>query len=515
MTISSGTAPAGGDRRDAIFDTSDLTEGIDRRAGEASVLILAMMVVKVGLQFGGLAVIARLVSPAEQGIVAMAMPVVMVSMMLSNFGLSQALVQHREMTHGLATALFWLNAAFGLTATALVAALGWPAAQFYGEPRVAGVFAALSLTVALSAVAGQYIAILRRRMRIAAAELTNLAGIAAGVAAGVAAAVAGWSYWALVVQQLVAPVLMLALLLAITRWLPSRPWTHPVAPAYRALRFGGALAGANLCRTVADQLPIIVAGRLFGDAPAGVYYRAHTVADMPRSRIVRPLSGAFVPALSRLQSDPAAFRALFTRAVNRALLLLLPVTVLLIAAPDLIVALLLGPDWGAAVPLLAVLGLRSAVIGPERGLHWCCIAMGATLPLLLLGAFNLVLVAVAIAIGAAFGLTGLAVAYALTQIGVALPVLVWIALRHTPVRGATLRRACLGDLAFAAAAAGAVLALRAALPAWPVLGELVAVGLALAALMAAKILATPAQRADLVKILARAAGWVTPRRPAS
>lgn len=496
--------PVGADPRDAVFDTAAIMDGLAQRAGAASMLILAMTALKLVLQFASIAVLARLVGPGEQGVIAMVMPVVMVSMTLSNFGLSQAMMQRPVMTHALASTLFWVNAAFGVAAMGLVMALAYPAARFYGEPRVAAVFLALSGMVLLSAMAGQYIAILRRRMRIREAELTNLGGMVAGIVVAVVLARAGWSYWAIVAQQLVMSATLLGLLVATTGWVPSAPWRQSFAPARAALAFGGYLAGANLLKMATDNVAMVVAGRAFGDVSAGLFYRAQTLSDMSRHRVLMPLSGAFVPTLSRLQDDAAGFRTMAVRMLNRMMLLIMPVAVLLVGASDLIVALMLGPDWADAAVLLALLGLRVLVLPIDEGLRWCCIAMGATRPLMLFAVANFALVLVALVIGAQAGLAGMALCYALVEIGIALPVLVWLAQRHTPVGLGVLRRACLGDLVFGVVAIGAVAGLRALLPELPVLVELAIVGLALALLTGLKIAITPEQRDDVRKILRRA-----------
>ena len=97
------------------------------------------------------------------------------------------------------------------------------------------------------------------------------------------------------------------------------------------------------------------------------------------------------------------------------------VGVLLVAAAEPVTAFMLGPDWSAAVPLLALLGIRIFFVAPQEGLRWCFMAVGVTKPLLVVSLVNLCLVTAARWFGAAQGLVWMTVAYVLVQAAVVMP----------------------------------------------------------------------------------------------
>jgi len=496
--------PEGADRdpRDAIFDTDSLQAGLGRRAGRASVFVLFVSGLKVLQQLVSVAVIARLVPPADYGIFVMALPAVMIAMALSNFGLPQAIVQHRTITHLHVSALFWLNLGFALAMTGALFALAWPAAGWYGEPRVAPVFQIVSFSLLFSAMSSQYQAILWRTMRIRAAELLTLTAEFIGLAVAIAAALSGLSYWALVLQQLVTPLLKTLFMALQCRWTPSGPHRVRFGDAVGSVSFGGFVAGFAILNRLTEYAGTVIAGSAFTPAAAGLFYRARNLAGIPPQRIMIPLSGVFTSAMSRLQDDPAAFRTMFARLVSRATLVLSPIMVFVAAGAVPLVVVLMGPDWTAAAPLLfwaALLTLREA---GASGLQFAMTAWGRSRPLFLFSVLRLVVVVGALLAGAQWGLLAMVQAYALAEILVTLPLMVWTAHRATPVSVGVFARGCGIDLALAVTlAAGFGWFLMPLLADWPSLAQLAVLGAAIAVIYALRVAVSPDLRGDVGRVL--------------
>lgn len=493
------------DPRDALFAMPETARGLGRKAGGASVFILAMSALRVLLQLGSIAVIARLIPPAEYGIFAMALPGVMLAMALSSFGLPQAVIQKPHITHAQVSTLFWANVALGVIATGVVVGLAVPAAAWFDEPRVTPVFQAIGLSVLFSAVAGQYIAIMRRTLRIQGAEIAVFVAELVGIAIAVTAALAGLSYWALVLQQLAAPLLTIALLVAVTGWYPSSPRHADFRDARGSLVFGGFVAGYSILNKMTAYSGTVIVGAQFGAAATGLFYRARHLGVMPQRRIMVPLSGVFIPTLSRLQDDAAQQRVMFRRLISRANLILLPVAVMLAAGADQIVALLLGETWAQVAPLLFWMSLFTLRAGAASGLQHLLIACGQSRALFNMSIIRLGLVATAIYFAAHHGLEAAMAAYMLTEFFLVLPLLITLAQRHTPVGWAQVLRGSGVDMAFAAGlAALLILGLAPYLSGLTPLVHLTALGAVVAMVYGVRVLIDPSLRADVLQVLMRA-----------
>lgn len=487
------------DPRDALFATDEMSEGLGRRAGEASLLLLGMAVLRGVLQLGTIAILARLVSPAEYGVFAMAIPVVMLGTALSNFGLPQAIVQRRTIDHSMVSTLFWLNVAFAAIAAVVIALLGWPMSAALNTPAVLPVFWVVGLIVLFSAMSGQYIAILRRTLRIRQIENTLLFGEIVGVAVAVAVALAGGGYWALVLQQIVQQAAALVVFVFRTGWVPSGPLAARPREAMDALAFGGFVAGSSMLIRFTDYAGNLVAAGAFGEAVAGLFYRARNLSKIPQRKVLTPLSGTFVPALSRVQDDPAAFSEMFVRLISRASLLSLPATVLLATGSDPLVAILLGPDWAGSAPLLAWMSLMTLTAPLQSGLQFVMIARGQSRMLFVVSIIRLVAVGLALVVGATAGLIPMVAAFALIEAAVTLAVQVPVALKCSPLNFNAIWRASLFDTVYAIVVAALVMAVVKALPDLPDILTLCCIGAAIGLAFGVRVLCSAALRRDVLR----------------
>ena len=138
---------------------------IGRRAASGGAIAVAAQIVKLLVQFGTLAVMARLLLPADFGLVAMATTVTLFVGLFTDFGLSAATVQRAEIDHGTVSALFYINVATGAALMLLAIAAAPLAAWGFGDPRVSPVVMALAAQIPFVAATAQHNALLRRGMR--------------------------------------------------------------------------------------------------------------------------------------------------------------------------------------------------------------------------------------------------------------------------------------------------------------------------------------------------------------
>jgi PST family polysaccharide transporter len=439
-------AAQGSDPRDALFDVSHLQKDLGARTGRSAVTVLLFSAFKLVLALGTTAVLARLIPPAEHGLLALAIPAVLIAAGLSEFGLAQAVTQRREVTHRLASALFWVNVALGASLAALVFAAGSWAADFYDTPEVTAIFRILSPYVFLAVLTTQYMALLRRQMRVAVIERCNTGATIVSALVAIGMAWAGYGVEALVTQLLLVQGLTFVFLVWATGWVPSGPGSLRGQPLREVLSYGGFLAAERVLNDLSRNIQLTVIGRLFGTVDAGLYYRADTIAQMPQRRVLSPLSAAFIPALSRLQDDAVALRAMLRRQISRSNLIVVPLGAVLTGLADVFVRILLGPDWMEATPILALFGVFVATAAAQSCMAWTLVSVGASRALFLFRLINtpMILACVLVAASLGFDVVGVTAAYvgAAAIFGV-LHLSFWV-MRASPI-GRPDILACLGD----------------------------------------------------------------------
>lgn len=432
-----------------------------RTAARGALATLSAQGIRVVLQLLSVVVLARLLTPHDYGLIAVVLVLVGLGELLRDFGLTAASIQAPELSRGQRDTLFWINAGIGLVLAGLLLAAAAPLAALTGEPAMGPIAQWLSLALVLSGLATQHRASLMRDLRLSALAVIDVASAAIALAAAIAFAALEGSYWALVLQQLVAAGVMLVGVVAAGRWIPRPPSRrHDV----RALvGFGGRLVAAGLVQYAAKQVDTVLVSARFGTAAVGLYDRAQHVVLTPLAQVRSPLQSVALPVLARVQRDQPRFEAYVTAAqLALGYLIGLPIAMLAgLAEP--IVAIMLGDRWMPAAPLLrmfAIAGLLSTLsfVG-----YWVYLARGLGAELLRYTLVTSALRIASIAIGACFGLVGVAVAIAV-HAAIAWPISIGWLSRITPMptrrlyggAGRVLLVAALGGLAAWAVGTAAV-----------------------------------------------------------
>src|SRR3990170_4605415 len=145
------------------------------------------------------AVLARLLEPADFGLVALAAVFVGFTNVIAEEGMVDALVQRKELERAHLDAAFWTGLAFALSVTVLLAALAMPIAMLLGEDELAPVLVILALAIPIASTSLVQRALLTRELAFRSLTLRSLAALTVGSIFGVTAALLGFGVWSLVV----------------------------------------------------------------------------------------------------------------------------------------------------------------------------------------------------------------------------------------------------------------------------------------------------------------------------
>lgn len=482
-------------RAERHFDTEHLHADLRQRSVRGALVTLTAQGGKVVLSVGSTIVLARLLVPAEFGLVSMVAPIVGFVGLLKDLGLSAATIQQDRIDQDQVSTLFWINVAtsVALAGLTMLAAplIGW----FYGESRVVGITLALGAMSVFGGLTAQHQALLQRQMRFTSLAAIELASQAAGVIAGVSCALAGWSYWALVMVQLVSAVTNLFTVWLLSGWLPGAP--RAATRVRGMLRFGANLTGANVLNYLARNVDNVLIGRVWGDAAVGLYSRAYSMLLFPLLQVNLPLSRVAIPLLSRIQTEPPRYRQAYLHIVNHLMLLTTAGVLVAIVLPELVVSVLLGEQWLGAAEIFAWLGLAALIQPLTNTVGWLFITQGRTNDHFRWAMFSSVLTTAAIAGGLPWGPVGVAASYAVSGVLVRTPLLLFWVTRRGPIAFSDFLRALLPVFVTCALIVPALLALRRWVALEGLGGLLAAVALAYA-VQALYVAAIPSRRREIL-----------------
>ncbi len=404
---------------------------IGRRAASGGAIAVSAQIVKLLVQFGTLAVMARLLLPADFGLVAMATTVTLFVGLFTDFGLSAATVQRAEIDHGTVSALFYINVATGAALMLLAIAAAPLAAWGFGDPRVSPVVMALAAQIPFVAATAQHNALLRRGMRWVTLHAAGIAAQISGAAVAIALAwQTGLGYWALVAQSWTVALVDLVLVWSLCPWRPGRidDWQQ----ARSAVGFGMHLTGFNFLNYINRQFDDVLIGWRWGAAELGYYTRAYQLLLLPLSLVNNPVGSAVIPALSRLQSKPEEWRRLYLDALTGSAFFSIGITAFLCSSAQLVVAILYGPNWTETGQIFFYLSIGMFPAAIVNTVGWIYVSTGRTQRMFAWGAIKAVAVIIGFSIGLPYGAKGIAISYSTVECLGTLPALA-MAAAGTPV----------------------------------------------------------------------------------
>jgi len=308
------------------------------------------------LQLVVLGVLARLVTPAEFGVVSAALVVIGLSSIVSQLGLGPAIVQRPQLERRHLDTAFTTSLLLGGTLGAIIWLSAPVVAGFLHMDGVTPVLRALAWVFPLNSLGTVSASLLSRELQFS--WLANLDVLTYGIgfgAVGITTALLGWGVWALVAGQIGQSVVKAAILL----------WRHPPRPKLgierRALKdlvyFGGGFTIARLANYAALYGDTLVTGRFLGPAALGYYGRAYSLMSAPAYAFGAVLDVVLFPAMAKVQDDPIRLAAAYRRGVTLiALLVLAPSATIILLAPE-VVRVVLGTRWSLVVVPFQILAI--------------------------------------------------------------------------------------------------------------------------------------------------------------
>jgi len=310
------------------------------------------------------AVLARLLTPADFGVVALAYVALGLAQALADGGLGGAVIRLAVLTDRHVRSAFTGSVIGGLAMAAVVSAAAPFIAAALNDAIVIPVLRLLSVGIALRGTAVVADGLLRRNLDFRRAFLIDTAGYALGFG-GVAVAMAlrGYGLWSLVFGSLVQTLTTSIAQLAAVR--------HSVRPLLARrelgdlLGFGVPAAASGCVSYLALNGDYFVVGRLMGAVNLGLYGRAYGLMNLPQTYAAAVMSSVLFPAIAKVQAEPARVRAGFLTATRLTAMIAAPaMATMAIVAPHL-VRFLYGPQWSGAVLPLQIL----SVAGYFRALY--------------------------------------------------------------------------------------------------------------------------------------------------
>jgi PST family polysaccharide transporter len=421
-----------GDVRQEYFDTGHLTNTIASRTVRGGVVTIASHGLKFVLSIGATAVLARLLSPQDYGLIGMVAVFTGFVALFKDLGLSLATVQRAEISYEQISTLFWVNVSLSAAITAVMIALAPLIGWFYSEPRLVLVTIATATGFIFGGLAVQHEALLKRQMRFYALSVIAFLSMMIGYAVGILCAWRGAGYWSLVFSQLALLASNMLGVWLVCRWRPGRPQRN--SGVRSMLSFGGNVTGYAVVNYISKNCDNLIVGRIFGPQPLGLYSKAVQLLALPTDQINEPLATVSIPALSRLADSPERYRQAYLRIMEKLIMLTMPAVTLMLATSDWLVRIVLGSQWDYTARIFIFMGVAGLFQPVASTGGWLLVSQGRVRDMLRWSLINAPISIVSIVAGLPWGVVGVAASWSLGRVLLANPLLFWFVGRSGPVR---------------------------------------------------------------------------------
>lgn len=415
---------------------------------------------RLAVQFVSIAVLSRLLSPADYGLMAMATVVTNFAMLFRDMGTSTALIQMDRPSAALLDAVFSFNIVFGAVIAAAVALCAPLAAWAFSAESLTGLLVALSLTFPVAAASAAPLALLEREGKFRAVAWIEISSGALGLTGGIAGARAGLGAYSLAMQAVMTAALTALQVWGLSRWRPRLRWAprelRPIWP------FSSNLVAFNLVNYFVRNADTALVGRFFDAHSLGWYSVANRLLLFPLQNLTYVASRALLPVYSRRQNEKQEIGSLYLRTLAVIAAISAPMMFGLWALREPFVATLLGPKWSPVADILqwfAPTGFLQS-IGATSGTVLS--AVGRTDVLRKIGIANTAVLICAFIVGMQFGLLGLVEAYFMATCVLTLAIM-HVVLGHVGCNLGALVRRVQAPVACAAAMAVLLACVNAAL----------------------------------------------------
>lgn len=356
-------------------------------------------------------ILARLLTPKDFGLVAM---VTAFSIWLMNFGengFAEYIIQKREISKEEVNSIFWLHVLISSVFAVGFSLFGICLVNFYSEPSLLGISVAMAISFILIAFTTSPLAMLKKEMKFKPIAFVRLTAAVLSVSFAIAAALIGMSYWAIVIRQLTALVVVMVGAWVLCPWRPKRP---QIIKALEGFKYSLKVYANFSLSYAMRNIDKVLLGKFYGSEILGNYDRGYQLSMIPLNNLLTPLHNVALATLSRLKEDEKQFISYYSKAVGMVSFLGTAAALVLTLSANDIIYLLLGPEWSGTGSVVMAFGPGIAAMFIYGTHSWLHLSLGTPGRWLRWNIFSTIFTVTVFVIAARYGAVAMAIAYSAT-----------------------------------------------------------------------------------------------------
>lgn len=306
----------------------------------------------MGIQFIVNLVLARLLLPADFGMIGMLAIFITVSQTLIDGGFASALIQKKEPTQVDYSTIFFWNLIFSAFLYGILFFSAPLIAEFYAMPSLSAVLRVMALNLILTGIFAIQKTRLQKQFEFKTLAIVNISAYTLGAIIAILFALYDFGVWSLVVMQLSYGAFSIFLLCCITRWFPSICFSK--ASLKKLFGFGGYIMAANILQTICLNIQGIIIGKRFSATQMGYYSQAFKLDQVTSYSIPQIIVQVMYPVYSTIQDDKERLNKMVLMNMRVIAFMIFPLLAMLILVAEPLIGGLYGSKWLPAAPYFRI-----------------------------------------------------------------------------------------------------------------------------------------------------------------
>ncbi len=345
---------------------------IDNEIARGAAWMLAFKMADRSIGLVSTLILARMLVPADFGVVAMSMILVAALNLLVSFGFDTQLIQNRQAGRDHFDTAWTFNVLFAAACGVVLVLLAPYAAAFYREPRLVDVIYVLALGFVIQGCANIGTVAFRREMRFDREFKFLLSKRLATLVVTIPLAFLLQNYWALVFGQLAGTVLQVVLSYVVSTYRPR----FSLKARLEMFHSSKWLMINNILQFVNGRSGSFVVGRVTNAQMLGMHSIATEIATLPTTELVAPINRAAFPGYAKAADDLEQLRASFLNVIASIALIALPSGIGILMVAELLVPAALGWKWVGAIPLIQIMAVYGVIQAMQTNISYVYLALG-------------------------------------------------------------------------------------------------------------------------------------------
>lgn len=318
----------------------------------------------LGVNFGVSIVMARLLLPAEFGLMGMIYVFFTIGNVLLDAGLAQSLIRTKDVDEEDYSTVFFFNIALGLFLYGLLYLTAPLVADFYRQPILINLIRVYAVIFVLGSLTTVQNAILVKEMRFKKLLFISLPATVLGGLAGVYFAFQGYGVWSLVYNTVITIGLNAVLLWVFSSWTPSLKFSKNKFKQH--FNFGYKLSLTNLIDAIFGNIYQIVLGRFFTPKTVGYFSRSDSMKNIAISSIANTLTKVSFPLLANIQDDKERMSIIYRKILQAVIFVTAPILIVMAVLAKPLFIFLFTEKWIEAVPYFQIICVGAIMIPINR-----------------------------------------------------------------------------------------------------------------------------------------------------